>query len=324
MKKLFFLVIAAIAINAGFSQSNVPNGDLENWHNVVVSASLNYWQLGTDPDDKWLTTINQLATVAPPLGPGPVTCERTTDAKSGTYAAKLISQFFDGINVFIPGMMGTATLDYLGIRAILGRACPGCRPTHLKGYYKFEPVNGDSCSALLLVSKWNTSTKKRDTIGYGIQVFKEAVSTYTPFDVVMSYDYPASNLVPDSMTLMAVSSAGFSIINFMGCKGQVGSTMYVDELELEYPTGIRESLMPEVAVKVYPNPAKDMMIVELSEKVKDGMMIIFNQDGKQVTSCYVRELINMLPVHTFANGAYYFRLKDDSGVLNTGSFVILK
>ncbi|MCX6276840.1 MAG: PCMD domain-containing protein [Bacteroidetes bacterium] len=322
MKHFITLVLLAFAMNYGYSQSNLPNGDFENWYNIIVNPSLNYDELGTGPTENWISTLNSLAQVPPSLqGPGPVTVFKTTDKYSGTYAAKGVSALFQlgQIPIFIPGMIGTAVMDFAGIRALLGKPCANCKPLRFKGFYKFEPVNGDSCAAIILLSKWNSTAKKRDTIGYGRMVQKSAVNTYTQFDIPVNY---TSSEVVDSMTLLVVSSAGVNFIKFMESQGQVGSTMYVDELTLEYAEGIQQVLMPEVAVHIFPNPATDILNVELSKVVKGGSFEIYSAGGKLIGSYQVSTEKSSLPVYSLPNGSYYFRLMEGKSILNTGSFVI--
>ena len=331
MKKLITLVLLALAVNPAWSQSKnfnedfkIPNGDFENWYNIVVSPTLNYDEIGTGPTDNWLGTLNSLAFVPPTAGgPGPVTVFKTTDNHSGTLAAKAVSANFPlgPVTIFIPGMIGTAVMDNANIRAILGKPCPDCKPSRFKGYYKFEPVNGDSCTVLMLLSKWNSTDKKRDTIGYGKIVERNAVSSYTQFDIPISYK---STATVDTMTLLIIASAGINLTNFTGSVGQPGTTMYVDDLTLDYPSGIQQVLMPEVAVTVYPNPASDNLHVDLSKEVKNGAMEIFNTEGKVVGSYPVAKTGNIIPVHNLVNGAYYFRLTSGKELVNTGSFVIKK
>ncbi|MDP1621430.1 MAG: PCMD domain-containing protein [Bacteroidales bacterium] len=324
MKHILTIVIFAFVMNAAFSQSNIPNGNFENWYNVVISATLNYDDIGTGPADNWLSTLNSLAAVPQTAGgPGPVTVIKTTDKYSGTFAAKAVSANFPlgPVTIFIPGMIGTAQLDFAGVRAILGKPCAGCKPMRFKGYYKFEPVNGDSCAAIILLSKWNSTAKKRDTIGYGKMVQRNAVNTYTQFDIPVNYT--GSGTI-DTMTLLVVSSAGFNLFNFMGGVGQPGSTMYVDELTLDYPAGIQQVLMPEVTVSAYPNPASDILHLNLSKEVKNGALEVYNAEGKQVGSYELSKRANSVPVNTLINGAYYFRLVSGKKLLNTGTFVIKK
>ncbi|MCK9218563.1 MAG: T9SS type A sorting domain-containing protein [Bacteroidales bacterium] len=328
MKKLMLLLALALFVSAGYTQtSNIPNGDLESWYPVVIpGTTVNYEDLGTGPTDCWLTTMNALNAVPAPVGPGPVTVFKTTDKYSGTYAAKLVSANFvmDPYDVFIPGMLGTATLDMGGSRAILGRACEGCKPLKFKGFFKFEPVNGDSCAFVALVSKWNATTLKRDTVGYGRLFIYDTVATYDKFNVSLEYNYPTSNLVPDSMTLLIVSSGGFDVIKFMLSQGQVGSTLYVDELSLEYGVGMEQVLMPEVGVKLYPNPASETICVELSKQIENGLLEVYSANGKLVSTMNVSEQKSTLPVYSLANGSYFFKLKAGKHLLNSGTFIVKK
>jgi len=324
MKKLISLILVALAINSAHSQTQIANGDFEHWYNIVVSASLNYDDIGTGPTDNWTATLNSLAALpASAGGPGPVTVFKSTDAHTGSFAAKAVSANFPlgFFNIFIPGMIGTAQMDMVGVKAILGKPCPGCTPSHFKGYFKFQPVNGDSCAAVVLLSKWNPTARKRDTIGYGRMVQHTAVIAYTQFDIPVSY---TSSTAADSVTVLVVSSAGFNVINFEGSVGQVGNTMYVDDLVLEYPTGIQQILMPEVNVTLYPNPATDVLNVDLSKEVKGGIFEVLNTAGKLVGSFPLSQLKNSIRVNSLPAGAFYYRLLDGKQIMNTGTFVVTK
>jgi hypothetical protein len=324
MKRFFTLVLLAVALNSAYSQSNIPNGDFENWYNVVLSATLNYDELGTGPTDNWISTLNSLAAVPPTAGgPGPVTVFKTTDKYSGTYAAKAVSANFPlgPVSIFIPGMIGTAVMDMVGVKALLGRPCADCKPLHLKGYYKFEPVNNDSCAAVILLSRWNATAKKRDTVGYGRWVQKSPVTHYTEFDVPVNYTGTGA---VDTITILVVSSANFDVVSFVGSQGEVGNTMYVDALSLEYSAGIEQALMPEVGVSLFPNPTSDVLNIRLSKEIRHGSFDIYNGSGKLMGSFNASSLESTIPVYSLVNGTYYFRLKEEGKLLNTGSFVIKK
>ncbi|MEI7661749.1 MAG: T9SS type A sorting domain-containing protein [Bacteroidota bacterium] len=324
MKKLFMLVLLVSAITRGFSQTQIANGDFEHWYNIVVSPTLNYDEIGTGPADNWTGTLNSLASLPGTAGgPGPVTVFKSTDMHAGSYAAKAVSANFPlgSFTIFIPGMIGTAVMDMVGVKALLGKPCPDCRPSHFKGYYKFVPVNGDSCAAVILLTKWNSTSKKRDTIGYGKMVQHAAVATYTQFDITVDY---RSTAIVDTMTMLVVSSAGFNVINFMGSVGQPGNTMYVDDLILEYPSGIRQVLMPEVIVNTYPNPAADLLNVDLSKEVKSASFEVYNTTGQLMSTYPASRLHNSVSVGNLVNGTYFFRLMDGKQMLNTGSFLVSK
>jgi hypothetical protein len=175
---------------------------------------------------------------------------------------------------------------------------------------------------VILVSKWNSETHKKDTVGYGRFVEYDEVATYTSFDVPVNYNPDMNSVVPDSLTILAVSSAGFNAVNFMFQVGQPGSTMYVDELILEYPMGLGEALMPDVAVNCYPNPARNNIIIELSQIVKDGAFEVYDLNGKLLGIYPVVAAKNTIPVSNLSNGTYFFKLKEGKHILNTGSFVV--
>jgi hypothetical protein len=321
MRKFLYIFMFASITTAAFSQS-VPNGDIENWDSLHSTTTTAYWWQPSFVGLNWLGTLNSLAGLPVTSGgPGPVTVYRTTDSYSGIYAAKLVTNHlvFGVVTIRIPGMLGTAVMDMTGVKAILGNPCPGCKPLHFKGFYKYEPVGGDSCAVVVLVSKWNNTTLKRDTIAYGEMIQTSAVNTYTPFDIAMNY---SGTDVPDTLTYLMVASAGFNMNNFMLCVGNDGSTMYVDELSLEYPAGIEQSLMPEVAVKVYPNPASEQVTIELSDKVDNGRLEVYTVEGKSIGTYTMKELKTTLAVKNFTSGTYYFKLMEKNHLLNTGTFII--
>jgi hypothetical protein len=321
MKQLFTFFLFAFLVSAGNAQT-IPNGSLESWDSLHSQTTTAYWWQPSYVGINWMGTLNSLVGLSVSVGgPGPETCIRTTDSYSGTYAAKLVSRplILGTTSVFIPGMLGTAIMNMGGISAWLGNPCPGCKPLHFKGYYKFEPVNGDSCTIVALVSRWNSQTHQRDTIAYNALIQTQPVSTYTPFDLQLAYENSA---IPDSLTLLMISSAGFNIHNFMGCTGQEGSTMYVDEVSLEYPMGIEQSLMPEVSVRIFPNPATENITVELSGRLENGCMEIFSMDGKLLKTVHVNDLKATISVSTLPAGSYFFKLRDGAHLMNTGSFII--
>ena len=320
MKKLLLASMACMLLAAvTFAQSNLPNGDMEGWHDVTL-GSATYIQI----DGPLWSTLNELAAIPAPIGPGPITVDKTSDAHSGSWAAKLHSENFSMIpnDIFIPGMLGFTKLDMLNNGIKLGAPCPGCKPVKFYGWYKFDQVNGDSCAAVLLASKWNTTLHKKDTIGYCRTDFKAPMSAWTYFE--MPVNYGTTGLEPDSLLILLVSSGGFSAINFAGGMGQIGNTMYVDDISIDYPLGVTQVLMPEVGVNAYPNPATDRLTFELSQNVPDAVIDIYNMEGKFVASQKVSGKTATISVSGFAAGQYHYKLVSGKTIQNTGFFMIRK
>lgn len=319
MKKLT-LSLLAIALFAlvGYSQTNLPNGDMEGWHEVTL-GTVTYTQI----DGPYFCTLNELAAVPPPMGPGPITVDKVSDAHTGNWAAKLHSEIMTMIpnDIFIPGMLGFTQLDMLNSTIRLGKPCPDCKPTKFTGWYKSGLVNGDSCAAILLVSKWNSTLHKKDTIGYCRTDFKAPMADWTQFELPVTY---VSTESPDSMLILMVSSGGFSVNNLMGGIGQPGNTMWVDDLNIEYPLGITQVLMPEVFVKTYPNPAKDRMTVELSQNIADGTIEIYSMEGRLVGTSIIDNTVNVINVNNLMPGQYHYKLVSGKTIQNTGFFMITR
>jgi hypothetical protein len=319
MKKTLLTLMACVVLGAaGIGQSNLPNGDMEGWHDVTL-GTVTFTQI----DGPMFNTLNELAAVPPPMGPGPITVDKTSDSHTGSWAAKLHSEIFPMIpsDIFIPGMMGFTQLDMLNNGIKLGKPCPGCKPIKFYGWYKFEQVNGDSCAAILLASKWNTTLNKKDTIGYCRTDFRTPQSTWTYFEMPVTY---TGSDTPDSLLILMVSSGGFNPINFQGAVGQVGNTMYVDDISIDYPLGVTQVLMPEIGVKTYPNPAKDQMTVEITRSVPGGMLDIYNMEGKLVSSQKLERTVTTINVSGLAPGQYHYKLIDGKTIQNTGFFMIRK
>jgi len=303
---------------ATFSQTNLPNGDMEGWHDVTL-GTVTYVQI----DGPLFNTLNELAAIPPPIGPGPLTVEKQDNPHSGSWCAKLKSDNFTMIpnDIFIPGMMGFTQLDMLNNGIKLGKPCPGCKPSKFYGWYKFDQVNGDSCAAVLLASKWNTTLHKKDTIGYCRTDFKTPQSAWTYFEMPVTY---TGSDTPDSLLVLLVSSGGFSAINFQGGQGQVGNTMYVDDISIDYPLGITQVLMPEIGVKTYPNPARGNMTLELTQRIPGGMLDIYDMEGRLVSSQTLENTVNTINVNGLVPGQYHYKVIDGKTIQNTGFFVVAK
>jgi len=316
MKKLITMTLIVLVGMIGYSQSTLPNGDFEDWY---FSSHPSHPQGGWyEPDGGFFFTLNILDTIPTPPG---LTCYRTDTVNSGDWAARVITREISVLQILIPGVVGTIKINWATSGAILGSPYIwSTKPERFQGYYKSYPLNNDSSAAVILLSKWNTGSHKRDTIAYNRIVFKGIVDTYTKFDSAITY-YDQTTL-PDSITVLLLSCAGFNAVNMMGSVGQVGSQALFDDVTLTNISGIDYQLMPEVGVRLYPNPAGDIMTIELSKKVNDGTLEIFTIDGKHITDFAFKQIRSSLQLNSLSDGTYYFKLKDGNRIVNTGSFII--
>ncbi|MBR4136342.1 MAG: T9SS type A sorting domain-containing protein [Bacteroidales bacterium] len=105
----------------------------------------------------------------------------------------------------------------------------GAVPDRLTGYYKYtSAVSGDNGGILILGSKYNTTTHKREVVGAGYTTALTDISTYTPFELsytsLSEIDSSYPYVEADSLVILLFSSANTS--------PQQGSALYLDHLQL--------------------------------------------------------------------------------------------
>jgi len=321
MKKLvtisvFFLLLSM----SGMSQSTLPNGNFNDWYFAFhpTHAGGGFYE----PGGGFFKTLNILDTILTPSG---LTCYRTDTVHTGTYAAKLITKQIDAFVfvILIPGVVGTLSINWATLNATLGVPYTySTRASSFQGWYQSYPVKGDSSGALVLLSKWNSAAHKRDTIGYKRLVFQGTVTDYTYFDTPI--DYIDQVTMPDSITLLLFSSSGFNTLKMAASVGQVGSQALFDDITLTDVTGFQHLLMPEINVKVYPNPARSTLTVELEKPVKNGQFMVYSLDGKKLDVAPLSQFRNQVSVKSLLPGTYYYKVSDGKSILNTGSFIVKK
>ena len=256
MKKKYCFFIIAFLASIGFFAilpscrpyidyiKEEPPVDLQCTLNIT-GGCLDQWTLlddGTgnksfEPAGGFLRTLNYLYTLPVAAGgPGPLTSDTTPDSYSGKYAALLTTKNFSpmGSPILIPGLVGTDSLDISAQNIRLGKPY-SLKPLRFQGYYKYEPVGGDSAMVSVLLSKYNSVAGKRDTLAIARQIIKNTVQIYTLIDIPLIYDTAYIAQTPDTLTLLLCSSAGINFADLFHCKGQVGSKMWIDEISFIMP-----------------------------------------------------------------------------------------
>ena len=283
---IMVLVIASMASCLVSAQTPIPNGDFESW--VVHSNYSNptYW----DSPDSVLMTI-------PIFGQDVVF--RSTDFYTGTYSAKLVTK-----NIAIPGASfdcpGFITLGKLHVDIsnqtyyVTGSAPINDRPTHLMGYYKYQPVGGDSCAIGILLYK--TVSGKRDTLAGAYFSTTATVNDWTHFSTFIIYD---TILTPDTMNIVALSSAQTNM--------HPNSTLYVDDLYLDYTVGFDEK-DASAGISVYQDKETSRLIVFCEfPSAQDVVSRLYNISGQEVYAQGPVSMANgrmVIPCNGLSEGVY--------------------
>jgi hypothetical protein len=195
------------------AQSQIPNGDFESW----TAGTGGQFE---EPSSNWWTSLNALKLLG-----APATVVKTTDAHSGTYAAKMSSAQWN--TLLLPGLLVCGDFDATASTFLVTGQPFTDRPAVLNGWFKYFPANNDSAGIAALLTRWNAAAGRRDTLAIAAIVLYDTVANYTAYN--LPFVYSSLTLAPDSIILALVSSQGGS--QFIG---QVGSTLYADDLGFDY------------------------------------------------------------------------------------------
>jgi len=262
MKRFFllFTLFSSILLIPVKAQTPVPNGDFESWTSYGSYENPQYWD-----------TPNQAISLALPFGTKVVT--KSSDHESGIYSARLESKQLTFPSLVVPGVitLGTLTINIFTQTFTLTGGVPiNDVPTHLKGFYKYQPKGGDSCAIGIGFTKWNGTT--RDSVGFGVFTTHDTVTVWTPFSALIYYVQP---LAPDTFDILAISSADNTPI--------AGSVLYVDSLYLDYSTSGIDEEDPAAGIDIYQDrEARNILVYFNFIRPETTTILLYNMMGRVV------------------------------------------
>lgn len=210
--------------------NKLADPDFENWKQFYSTTGTLLYE---DPASGWWASLNKLALIG-----GPATSSKTTDAHSGNYAIRLETRKF-GDSIIITGLLLSGIFDPILLKDVPNFVIDGQpfkkKPIKFSGYFKYFPVDGDTCNFYINITRYNSSTGKKDTIADANLNVWETVSTYRQFEMPLTYY--RTDLEPDTIKIAIISSAGGQDYTGHGTP-KVGSALLLDDLSLEIPTGI--------------------------------------------------------------------------------------
>lgn len=162
------------------------------------------------------------------------TSVRTNQSGNGDFAVQLETQNLFGVAAF-PGVFFSGrfkSYNFSGLD-VLNNAEFGVpfteKPLKFKGLHKYISVAGDSAYIIVMLSKYDTINKVKDTVGLGDLTIKNSITDYSEFNIDIDYSYPAGSEIPDSVLLLFTSSKALEEI-----LGGAGSTLTVDNCSFVY------------------------------------------------------------------------------------------
>jgi hypothetical protein len=300
MKKITYLIaVLAVATSVAFGQGIVPNGSMERWSTVG----------GYENPDKWNTSNGSLGTTV-------VNVTKSTVFQDSAFAARLEAKTVLAGGFFSTPVPGVITTGSISGVTITGGQPYSQKPLKLTGYYQYTPTGTDTASMEVLLTRWNTTSKARETVASGIYFSNATLTTYTPFTVNLVYN-KSITAAPDTQLIIISTSKNRQ-------KAVSGSFMFVDHMAWSgIVTGTYE--INNVSFnRIYPNPANNEVTITNNSGVSN-LMAVYDISGRKLDEVVLENSNTTLNTSAYSKGLYYFTvLGNDNTILERGKFVIMK
>ncbi|HDO28030.1 MAG TPA: T9SS type A sorting domain-containing protein [Bacteroidetes bacterium] len=299
MKKITCSLILLAITFSGLAQT-LPNYSFENWVKTPSYEEPLPWN-----------TPNPLTSLA-----SVVTVEKSDDAYSGNYSAKLTTKKIEvgTISYVSPGLVTYADfhVDYQTLEtSFSGGLLMPERISSLSGMYKYTGQNNDSATVLIYNFR-HPEGEQIDTIGIGV-LFLHDTGQWSPFTVQMNY---LNDHQPDTFNVLMMSTASFNI-EIM----PLGSVLMLDSITVKTSTGIFDLNVGTIDLNVYPNPATNRIIFETTEPEKNRKVNIFDVSGKLVRQLDFNQKSLPLNLNGLPSGNYSYRIFTGNKLYNSGTFI---
>ncbi len=302
-----------------FSQAQQPaNLDFEEWSSI-----------GNDMEnpDGWETSNVFLN-----LTPLPYTYKYNTATKdtidpySGNACVKLTTESNNIIIIGEMRMPGMLTLGRMNIDMVTQSATVDggihfpYRPTKMKGYYKYQKVDNDSCLLGMVLYKYGAAGQPPDTIGRGFLI-SDNIMDWQAFEIPIEY---STDEIPDTLNIIALSSYDHLQLNVF-----TGSTLWVDSLYFEYDSTsfIGDYAVYESPTSIYPNPAQQQIRVDyqLPNGIKQAEMAILDLSGNIICIKQLPTVKNTLNISLtgLSPGTYICVVQSDKGIHSRKKLILL-
>lgn len=217
--------------------------------------------------------------------------QKTTDAYQGNFAIKLTTVDYGNGNI------GSASITN-GHFTNNGPPSGGCPFTSmsdtLTGYYKYIANNNDSANIGI-----NLTANGNNVGGGGINL--PPVTTYTYFEMPIW-----SMSTPEFLAISASSS------KWPYTQSSAGSTLYLDNIALksELTLGMK-NINFNRSVSVYPNPATDVLKINLNDIISGSVYVtISDVSGRVVMTEKMNSSNSQINIESLNTGIYFCNISD--------------
>jgi len=302
MKKTFYIIsILLLFCLPSFSQQ-FPNASFESW----TSGEPDSWN--TTNQNLFGFTFNTVS-------------KDITDPQQGLSSAKLTVvtktlPIYGPLTIQGVLTLGILTIDPFAQTATLsgGYAFTGM-PQKLTGYYKYQPVNNDTCAMGWGLTKWNNGVK--DTIGVAAFAAMGTVNTWTYFEIPLEYQIWES---PDTMNILFINSNPLDGVN------HTGTILWIDNLSFVYGTVGIEGVTFAKDLTIYAErDARQLVLTSTFEKMENLDISLFTMAGIEASHWKrsMQRSTERLEVNNLPPGTYVIRISTGNRLIDTRKITIL-
>jgi hypothetical protein len=290
MKK-YFTIIAVFFSASIFAQ--IPNAGFESWDN---SAGYNN-PVGWDNMNAMTSSMSVY------------TCVKGTPGAMGNSYLKLVSSNVTGMGV-MPGIATCGMLDMTNMSApvpMSGFAFTQ-RPQTFSGKWQYMASGNDQGFINVLLTKWNSTAMKRDTIASSMQMLSGMAMSWANFSMTLTY---SSLSFPDT---------AFITLSASGTTPVAGSYLYADTLQFAGSvagnTGINDLTGANANISVFPNPTSDVLNIQFSGLQSSACTVqLINIQGAVVRTANNNSSVVKMNIADLAKGVYVVKASSDQGII---------
>lgn len=283
MKKL--LLVAALGAFFSSNAQSIPNGGFESWTNMGSYETPASWDN--------LNSYSAAFSV--------YTCTKGTPGNPGSSYMKLVSKT-TAVGV-APGVAVSGQIDLSNPASPkLKSGFPyTSRPAYLIGNWQYMAYGADQGSITILLTKWNTTASKRDTIGYRKYMLQGMVMSWGKFSIPITYQMAGN---PDSAAIV-LSASGTTPVN--------NSYLYVDNLDFSnFPNSTQS--VENLGFETYPNPTNGLITVKSNNASDRTVVNVLDISGKVILNTSFKNSSEVIDLSTFNEGVYFIQLSNGEAV----------
>ncbi len=194
----------------------------------------------------------------------------------------------------------------------------------MKYYLGVKNVTSDPLDLTIMRTRIIELTDTKDYFCWGVSLqdgacySEEAVSASSPRTAVDEFTFDAG-----------VEGILYSYHKPYGNNGVAKYRYYVmsngvalDSVDVQYNNVLSVSNNQPTTINVYPNPAYDMVNVQVDNIGSTGTMMIYDISGKKVMSSKIKNGKNQFNVEALTAGVYFYTIRNNQDIIETKKLLI--